>query len=122
MDDQTNTILDFQLVQVSEVANSSRMEKAGLERSLEKLENSGLQIGVLATDRHPQIAFMRKNYQNVNHQFDVWHLAKNVSKKLREKAKTKKCPALMPWLKSISNHLWWSAATYNGDPDILKEK
>ena len=47
MDAQTNMILDFQLVQVSEVANSSRMEKAGLERSLEKLENSGLQIGVL---------------------------------------------------------------------------
>ena len=52
----------------------------------------------------------------------MWHLAKNVSKKLREKAKTKKCSVLIPWLKSISNHLWWSAATCNGDPDILKEK
>ena len=73
MDDQTNMILDFQLVQVSEVANSSRMEKAGLERSLEKLENSCLQIRVLATDRHPQIAaFMRKNYQNVNHMCGIW--------------------------------------------------
>ena len=55
-------ILDFQLVQVSEVENSSRMEKVGLERSLTKLEESGLEIEVLATDQHPQVAaFMKKS-------------------------------------------------------------
>ena len=51
MDKIVATILDFQLVQVSGVENSSRMEKLGLERSLTKLEESGLQIEVLATKR-----------------------------------------------------------------------
>ena len=46
-------IFDFQLVKVSEILNSASMKKAGLERSLEKLKNSGLQIGVLATNSHP---------------------------------------------------------------------
>ena len=57
MDDHTTTILDFRLVQMSEVANSVRMEKAGLERSLEKLENSGLPIGVLATEGTHRLLF-----------------------------------------------------------------
>ena len=29
---------------------------------------------------------------------------------------------LLPWLHSISNHLWWSAKTCNGDPDLLIAK
>ena len=28
----------------------------------------------------------------------------------------------MPWIPSLKNHLWWSAATCNGDEDQLIEK
>ena len=29
---------------------------------------------------------------------------------------------LLPWIQSISNHLWWAAQTYNGDAQLLTEK
>ena len=32
---------------------------------------------------------MKRNYPNVDHKFDVWHLAKSVTKKLTEKANNK---------------------------------
>ena len=112
MDQNSGNILDFQLVQVSEVENSGRMEKVGFERAMSRLEESGLQCRVLTTDRHPQIvSLMKKVNPHINHQFDVWHLAKNISKKLREKAKKKTCSELMEWINSVTNHLWWSAAT-----------
>lgn len=47
----TNKIVDFSLVQVSEVANSNCMEKEGLTRCLDGLERDGQTIDILATDR-----------------------------------------------------------------------
>ena len=47
----TEKILDFSLVQVSEVNNSNCMEKEGLKRCLENLETDGQIIDILATDR-----------------------------------------------------------------------
>ena len=47
----TEKILDFSLVQVSEVNNSNGMEKEGLKRCLENLETDGQIIDILATDR-----------------------------------------------------------------------
>lgn len=48
----TEKILDFSLVQVSEVANSNCMEKEGLKRCLQNLETDGQIIDTLATDRY----------------------------------------------------------------------
>ena len=47
----TENIIDFSLVQVSEVSNSSCMEKEGLKRYLENLERSGQVVDILTTDR-----------------------------------------------------------------------
>ena len=80
IDQNTDKILDFQLVQVGEVANSVAMEKTELERSLQYLLNEGLSIHQLATDRHPQItSFMQKHYPSLEHKYDVWHVSKGVS-------------------------------------------
>ena len=66
MDQMSDKILDFQLVQVSEVANSSAMEKAGLERCLHRLSSSGVTVQQLATDRQPEIiSFMKKENPQV---------------------------------------------------------
>ena len=51
---------------------------------------------VVATDRHVSIkSDMKRIYPDVDHQFDVWHLAKIVTKKLTEKAKKKDCSDLL---------------------------
>ena len=47
----TEKVLDFSLVQVSEVNNSNCMEKEGLKCCLENLETDGQIIDILATDR-----------------------------------------------------------------------
>ena len=123
MDSATDLILDYSLVQVSEVSSSVAMEKEGLRRCLDKLLTQGFSISSIATDRHTGVAsLMKKEYSFIEHQFDVWHMAKSVTKKITKKAKAKYCGQLYPWIQSISNHFWWSAQTCEGDAQLLVEK
>ena len=54
------------------------MEKHGLIKCVESIsDKSGLQIQTLVTDRHSQIIkFVRKNMEETEHVFDVWHVSK----------------------------------------------
>ena len=55
------------------------MEKEGLIRSVKLIEDSGLAIASLVTDRHPQIQkYVREKMQNTTHYYDVWHVAKGI--------------------------------------------
>ena len=57
---------------------------------------------------------MKNKFPEICHQFDVWHLAKSVSKKLVAASKRKDCQDLGQWIKAITNHFWWCADTCNG--------
>ena len=123
IDQITDKIVDFQIVQVSEVTSSNAMEREGFKRCMEHIQGKGAKVKVVATDRHVSIkSDMKRNYPDVDHQFDVWHLAKSVTKKLTEKAKKKDCGDLFAWIKSVSNHLWWCADTCNANKELLREK
>ena len=123
MDSATDLILDYSLVQVTDVGSSVAMEKEGLRRCLDKLLTQGVLVAFIATDRHTGVAsLMKKEYSFVEHQYDVWHMAKSVTKKLTKKAKAKYCGQLYQWIQSISNHLWWAAQTCDGDAQLLVEK
>ena len=99
------------------------MEKKGLEILLEKMNTSNLSIRSLTTDRHTQICcFMKNEKPDIIHQFDVWHVGKNIKKKLATVSKKKDCADLNPWIKAVINHLWWCCASCNGDVEELKEK
>ncbi|CAG2238602.1 unnamed protein product [Mytilus edulis] len=52
-----------------------------------------------------------------NHLFDVWHVAKGISKKLEAAAKKSGSKDIRPWIKSIVNHIYWisSFCGTNGD-------
>lgn len=53
------------------------MEKEGLVHVLKFLEDHGLRVEVLVTDRHTQInKWVRENRPEIKHYFDVWHVAK----------------------------------------------
>ena len=43
-----------------------------------------------------------------------------IKKKLLRVAKTKVCDIIGEWIKSITNHLYWSAATASNGDDIVK--
>ena len=48
-------------------------------------------------------------------------IPKSLTKKLTAKAKQKDCQELGPWIKSISNHVWWAAQNCKGDETMLIE-
>ena len=53
------------------------MEKEGLQRVLNFLQKQDLEIEALVTDRHRQInKWLRENYPDIQHYYDVWHVAK----------------------------------------------
>lgn len=61
---------------------------------------------------------LRESYPDLQHEFDLWHIVKGIHKKLL----SSKQPTLVPWVRSIGNHLWYCASTCNGNADKLKEK
>ena len=124
MDSESGKVVDFNVVQVTEVSSSNAMEREGFVRCVDGLEkNDKIGISCITTDRHVSItSTMAKRYKHIKHQYDVWHLSKTIIKELNKKAKKKAYKDLLPWIQSVSNHLWWSAATCGGDEELLREK
>ena len=119
----SSEVITFSLVQVTEVTSSNAMEKEGFERCFKELTEKGVVVNRVATDRHPSIACaMDKQHQESSHQFDVWHLSKSIVKKLTKKSQIKGNEELKPWIRSVSNHLWWCSRTCEGNVDVLAEK
>ena len=111
------------VVQVTEVTSSNAMEKEGFARCIQDLAREEVTIMRIATDRHTSISSsMKKDHGEINHQYVVWHLSKWIVKKLSKKAKVKGCEDLLPWIRSVSNHMWWCSATCDGNAEVLKEK
>ena len=62
---------------ISKVSSYNAMEVEGFKRIL--AWSNDLPVKVVATDRHSQISKeMAKSAAQITHQFDVWHLAKNI--------------------------------------------
>ncbi|KAJ4940324.1 hypothetical protein JOQ06_026632, partial [Pogonophryne albipinna] len=120
----SNVIIDIQQVQSNECGGSYHMELEGLRRSVAAVEEEGLSIGTIITDRHRQIAkWIRTELPEVQHLYDIWHVAKGISRKLESLAKQKECDAIKPWKRSVVNHLYWSAvSTESGHGDLVAEK
>ncbi|XP_068757420.1 uncharacterized protein [Montipora capricornis] len=99
------------------------MELEGLKRSLTVIKNQGVDIKTLVTDRHSGIKkYMREQEKDIDHRFDCWHMATNISKKIEALAKKKSCAVLGDWKQSISNHLYWCAASSSGDGKQVEAK
>ena len=102
---ESQHVLTFVTIKVTETDSSCKMEVEGFRRCMEYLLDKGFQIVVLGTDRHVQIrSLMKKQYPEIE-QIDVWHLANSVRKKLLAKSKLRGAEDLGPWIKAICNHL-----------------
>ncbi|KXJ05053.1 hypothetical protein AC249_AIPGENE28460 [Exaiptasia diaphana] len=79
IEQKTNRVLDFQLVQSNEVKNSSWMEVEGLKRSVALFETQNLSIDILITDRSTSISkYIRTKLPDTTHYYDIWHVAKGI--------------------------------------------
>ncbi|XP_052783526.1 uncharacterized protein LOC128219672 [Mya arenaria] len=116
IDMHTGRVVAIELVQSNEVKSSYHMELEGLKRATDSLRRCGLSLAEIITDRHLQIQkWIRENLPGTVHSFDVWHIGKAVKKKLLALSKEKDCNIVCKWMKSITNHLYWSAASSQGE-------
>ena len=112
LDMNTDAVVTFVFVQISETGSSSRMEAEAFCLCMSYLLDLGFTIQVLATDSHVQIRnIIKKEFPSTDHQFDVWHLYNNI-KKLVQRAKAKGWEDLGLWVKAICNHLWWRTSSW----------
>ncbi|XP_064460267.1 uncharacterized protein LOC135370451 [Ornithodoros turicata] len=125
MDTAANRIIHLELVKPTEVTSSNKMEKEGLQRALNYLQDQGMTVKTLITDRHTEIkAFMKASHPEVQHRFDVWHVAKGIRKKISAVSRTKQHQVFQMWSPTIVNHLYWCARTSddNGELTLAKWK
>ncbi|CAN7976595.1 unnamed protein product [Ixodes persulcatus] len=97
----TGQVIHTELVKVghhttSSVSSSNRMETEGMERCLTYLCAQDVSVDSLVTNRHSEgKASMRRNHPEIKRQFDVWHVAKGIQKKIVAVARTKQHSVLL---------------------------
>lgn len=84
----------------------------GAKRCFAYLKTLGLTVGVFVSDRHRGIAkWIRENCATTKHYFDIWHIARSVTKKLLVLSKEKGCGIIKDWMKGIRRHIFWCATS-----------
>ncbi|XP_065662494.1 uncharacterized protein LOC136085098 [Hydra vulgaris] len=125
MELESGYVIDSVVISVTEVKNSNCMEKEGFIRVLETLKKAGVKIDFIATDCHTQIQKTLKldlRFNNINHQYNPWHVAKSISKKMHKTSKNSSKKDLLEWIPPVVNHFWWSVGTSNKNPHLMYEK
>lgn len=120
MEMESELILDFETVQVSQTTSSVAMEKMAFQICLDRIIEDNYDVQILGTDRHLGInKKMREEYSQICHQYDLWHYVKSLKKKLLEASKKAHCKDLLFWTSAVVNHFYWCSRQCKGDEDIF---
>ncbi|XP_040177724.1 uncharacterized protein LOC120909984 [Rana temporaria] len=123
MDAETDKIIDFQVEQLQAGRTSVSLEKIAFVKALERVLSDGVNVKIIATDRHVSIRkIIREKYPEIRHEFDVWHVAKSIEGKLMAESKKSTGRKLAGWVPLVKNHLCWSSSTCQLNTLLLKEK
>ena len=88
------------------------MELEGAKRSFHNLNSDGIRIDTFISDRHKGITkWIRTDQKSTEHFFDIWHVARNITKKMMQAAKEKGFEIISKWVKAVRNHIYWAATT-----------
>lgn len=72
----------------------------------------GLPVAIFISDRHRSIAkWIRECRKDTTHYYDIWHVAKSITKKLVKACKEKGCEIISYWIQGIKKHLYWCATS-----------
>uniref|UniRef100_A0A915D506 Transposase n=1 Tax=Ditylenchus dipsaci TaxID=166011 RepID=A0A915D506_9BILA len=123
IDNKSKMVLTISTVQKDETAGvSNRMELEGVKRCLTKLEDAGLNIHSLTSDRHVQLrSFLQKDKPHIQHFFDGWHTLKPIRRTLHTKSKKKFNSELRLIGPRLMRHLYHCSSLSKSDPAIIKE-
>ncbi|XP_014670470.1 PREDICTED: uncharacterized protein LOC106811400 [Priapulus caudatus] len=113
MENESHKILTLRTLDKRTTERKSvNMEKMGFNSALQELLEKELKVDEVVTDAHMAIgACMRTKYPEIKHSNDVWHVAKNLGKKILAAGQQKGCAALQEWSKDIVNHFWFVCQT-----------
>ncbi|XP_046345432.2 uncharacterized protein LOC124126050 [Haliotis rufescens] len=117
----TDAILHLEVVDVRQSTSSVAMEKVAFQHGLNFL-TSKVKVTEVVTDQSPMITKVMRitpGYQAIDDQYDIWHVAKNLEKRLI--ASCKPSSVLRQWITPIKNHFWWSAQVCEGQTIKMKE-
>ena len=100
------------------------MELEGAKRCFTFLKQLGITISVFVSDRHRSTAkWIREVCKDTTHFYDIWHVARSITKKLLKASKERACELINDWMKGIRRHLYWSAtSTKQGFGDLILAK
>lgn len=94
--------------QANETKGSYETELEGAKRCFAYLQRLGVSISIFVSDRHRGIArWIREKCKATKHYFDVWHIARAITKKLLALSKEKGCEIIKDWMKGIHRHVYW---------------
>ncbi|KAL3874181.1 hypothetical protein ACJMK2_037228 [Sinanodonta woodiana] len=125
--------LDKRMVQ----RKSPALEKAGFQKAMTEMIKKGINIKEVVTDAHVGIgSVMKMFYPTIKHSHHIWHVAKNLGKKIMKVrilssppiihqsrklvAKQKENGVLLQWFKVIINHFWFSCKTASNYEQFLE--
>lgn len=117
--------MTFVLLQANQTGGSStNMELEGCKRSFSFLISSGQSLGTFISDRHRGIAkWIKECYPTIKHFYDLWHVARSVTKAMLKASKENGCSIIKEWMTSIRNHLYWCVtSTKEGFGDMIVAK
>lgn len=101
-------VIHFEILQANETGGSSPMELEGAKRAFSFLQSAGVAVKVFISDRHRGIAkWIRECQAGCAHYFDIWHVARSISKAMIKLGKEKGCEKIADWVKGARNHLYW---------------
>ena len=88
------------------------------------MSDDGVVIQTFVSDRHLGLArWIREKCKQTTHFYDIWHVARTISKKLLKASKEKGCKIISDWMKGIRRHLYWCAtSTKAGFGALIKAK
>ena len=82
LDQCTGRIIAMSVTQCTETGSSNIIEKAGFIKVLIEIDKKQIQVTQITTGRHIQIKkYMRGERPDICHQFDIWHVSKNIKQK-----------------------------------------
>lgn len=80
------------------------MELEGAERCFHFLTLASLSIPLFVSDHHRGITnWIQSVHPNTVHYYDIWHVAKAISKKMLKASQEQGCEPI----KAVRNHLYW---------------
>ncbi|XP_065065424.1 uncharacterized protein LOC135691494 [Rhopilema esculentum] len=79
---------------------------------VQKCIDSEVLVSQFVSDRHRGVAkWLREEHPAIKHYFDIWHIARTLTKKLIKAGNENNCQIINKWTATIRNHLYWCATS-----------